>query len=135
MQNRVPSSGLLPRSNRLRLLSLALALTWMGAIYYLSSQALPELDLGFSGQDKIFHIGAYGLLGILCLGALPLRSDGYSLRQVALATCIAALYGLSDEWHQSFVPGRSTDILDLAADAVGGLLGALLGYLLSRRKA
>lgn len=135
MSNRVTFYQSLNPSTKLRWLSLALALGWMATLYVLSSQSTPELDLGFSGQDKLMHLGAYGLLGLLCIGALPRPSDGgYGLRQVALAAAVAALYGLSDEWHQSFVPGRSADLLDLVADAAGGLLGALLGRLLSRRR-
>jgi hypothetical protein len=134
MSNPAPSFRTFLAPNRLRWLSLSLALSWMATIYYLSSQSMPDIDLGFSGQDKVLHMAGYGLLGLLWLGALPRRAGGYSLWQVALATGIAALYGLSDEWHQSFVPGRSADILDVAADGLGGLLGALLGYLLSRGK-
>ncbi|MFA7387184.1 MAG: VanZ family protein [Thiohalobacteraceae bacterium] len=135
MSNRVTFSQSLNPSTKLRWLSLALALGWMATLFVLSSQSTPELDLGFSGQDKLLHLGAYGLLGLFCIGALPRHADGgYSLRQVALAAAVAALYGLSDEWHQSFVPGRSADLLDLVADAAGGLLGALLGQLLSRRR-
>lgn len=37
----------------------------------------------------------------------------------------ALLYGLTDEYHQSLVPGREADVLDLLADTVGGLLGAI----------
>jgi VanZ family protein len=48
-------------------------------------------------------------------------------------------YGVTDEWHQSFVPGRSADAIDLVADAVGaglaaGGLGAW-GIMLRRRRA
>ena len=135
MSNRVVFYQRPNPSTKLRWLSLAFALGWMATIYVLSSQPTAKLDLGFSGQDKLLHLGAYGLLGLLCIGALPRHTDGgYSLRQVAIAAAIAALYGLSDEWHQSFVPGRSADLLDLLADAAGGLLGALLGRLLSRRR-
>ena len=135
MSNRVAFYQRLNPSTRLRWLSLALAVGWMAIIFALSSEPKPALDLGFSGQDKFLHLGAYGLLGLLCIGAMPRQAGaGYSLRQVALAAAVAALYGLSDEWHQSFVPGRSADLLDLVADAAGGLLGALLGRLLSRRR-
>jgi VanZ family protein len=42
------------------------------------------------------------------------------------------LYGVSDEFHQYFVPGRSVEALDVLADALGGLLGAWMMYQLCR---
>jgi len=116
----------MPSPRTLRLLSVFLAVTWMATIFYLSSQPMPEIDLGFAAQDKLVHLVAYGLLGALLLGALPLRAGGYTRGQALLAATIGALYGISDEWHQFFVPGRSMDMLDMLADAAGALLGAWL---------
>ncbi|MFZ5621985.1 MAG: VanZ family protein [Pseudomonadota bacterium] len=113
-------------SRTVRLSSTILAATWMATIFHLSSQPMPEIDLGFSAQDKVVHLVAYGLLGALLLGALPLRAGGYTRGQVLLAAMIGSLYGISDEWHQFFVPGRSMDMLDMLADAAGALLGAWL---------
>ncbi|MBZ0073042.1 MAG: VanZ family protein [Thiohalobacteraceae bacterium] len=116
----------MPSTQTLRLLSTFLAVTWMATLFYLSSQPMPEIDLGFTGQDKLVHLVAYGLLGALLLGALPLRTGGYSRGQMLLAAALATLYGISDEWHQFFVPGRTMDGLDVLADAIGALLGAWL---------
>jgi VanZ family protein len=138
----------------LRRLSLLLALSWMAGIFYLSNQSTLDVPSLFENQDKVMHFGAYGLLGILLLGAMPLgggslgfvpqpnlrsvsgaltrQTAGYSSRQIALATLIASLYGISDEFHQSFVPGRSPDVLDWLADTSGALLATLLLAQLSR---
>lgn len=113
-------------------MSSLLALLWMTTIYYLSSHPMPEVDLGFSAQDKVVHLVGYGLLGALLLGAMPWRERGYSLRQVGLAILLASLYGLLDEWHQSFVPGRHSDALDLVADFVGAALGSFSLWWLAR---
>lgn len=114
-------------------MSSLLALLWMTTIYYLSSHPMPDIDLGFSAQDKVVHLLGYGLLGALLLGTMPWREYGYSLRQVALAALLAGLYGLIDEWHQSFVPGRHSDALDVAADILGAALGSGLLWMLTRR--
>lgn len=117
----------------LRMLSALLTLAWTATIFYLSSQPMPDIDLGFSGQDKLLHLGAYGLLSMLLLGAMARHAGSYRMQQVALAALLATLYGCSDEWHQSFVPGRSVDGLDLVADALGALLGALALHMLTLR--
>ena len=116
-----------------RAVSAVLSLVWITTIYYLSSQPMPDIDLGFSHQDKLLHLGAYGLLGMLLLGSMARHPDGYRPRQVLLAAVLAALYGCSDEWHQSFVPGRMVDVLDLIADSIGALLGALALHMLIQR--
>jgi VanZ family protein len=68
-------------------------------------------------------------LGYLGLGATVTRAlTGGFGAQVSAAHGLAAIalttaYGMSDEWHQSFVPGRTADITDLRADATGAILG------------
>jgi VanZ family protein len=118
-------------SPRLQTLSLLLALAWMGGIFFLSHQpSLPTPSL-FEHQDKLFHGGAYGLLGLLLAGALfdPARP----WRMLLVAWLLGSLYGLSDEFHQSFIPGRDADLLDALADSAGAWLGALAGTLAMRR--
>lgn len=110
----------------LRRLSLVLALAWMGYIFYLSSQHTLDIPSLFEYQDKVMHFTAYGVLGVFLLGAMLLRPGGYTATQVALATLIASLYGISDEIHQSFVPGRDPDVLDWLADTSGALLATLV---------
>ena len=117
----------------LRIASGVLALLWMATIYYLSSHPMPEIDLGFSAQDKLVHLVGYALLGALLLGAMPWREGGYHPRHVVLAALLATLYGLTDEWHQAYVPGRNSDVLDVAADAVGAALGSGMLWALTRR--
>ena len=109
------------------------ALAWMGLIFWLSAQPkLPEVLFIFDGIDKVFHAGAYGVLGILVWVAL-----GVSYRRAAvLALVVSSLYGASDELHQYFVPGRSCDVFDWMADTAGAAAGiATLGIWLSRTRA
>lgn len=101
------------------------ATLWVGVIFALSSQ--PALPSPASVGDKQAHALAYGLLALLCLMGLT----GWRSRRIAGASLlgafvIAVLYGVSDEIHQSFVPGRTPDVADVAADAMGAAL-ALTG--------
>ncbi len=50
----------------------------------------------------------------------------------AMAFAIAAVYAASDEWHQSFIPGRSSNCTDVLVDLVGVTIGVLLWFLISR---
>jgi VanZ family protein len=101
------------------------ALLWAAGIFTLSSLSrLPGPPL-VDGLDKVGHFSAYLVLGLLtarALGARGLRSQSAALLGLLLAT----LYGVSDEWHQHFVPGRSVDALDLLADTLGACVGVAL---------
>jgi VanZ family protein len=69
------------------------------------------------------------------LGALVRGAFGVRLRPwvgLSLAIAVGTAYGASDEWHQSFVPNRSSDSGDLAADAVGAAAGAAVAALILR---
>lgn len=102
-----------------------LALAWMATIFLLSSQpSLPTPDL-FDGQDKIEHFLAYGLLGILLSRSLGIVKHG-AWKQVILVTALTTLYGISDEFHQSFVPGRDASSWDVLADGMGALMAAVM---------
>ena len=87
----------------------------------LSSQ--PALPSPASLNDKQAHAFTYGILAVLCLMGLT----GWRWRRIAGASLLAAfvmavVYGVSDEVHQSFVPGRTPDGADVVADAVGAAL-------------
>ena len=97
------------------------AILWFAFIFVLSSQ--PSLPSPDQVTDKQAHAFAYGVLAVLCLMGLT----GWRWRRVAGASLlgafvIAVAYGVSDEFHQSFVPGRSPDVADVVADAAGAAL-------------
>lgn len=96
-----------------RLLPWIPALAWALAIYLVSGRStVPVPDV--SGADKVLHFGAYALLGLLLAFAVH-----RSALSPWVAVVLGVLYGASDEIHQSFVPGRSPDIRDWVADALG----------------
>ena len=108
------------------------ALSWASLIFYLSSQPSIETPALFPEQDKLFHLIAFGILGFLTMGALQASHEGYPTRQAWLVALAVMLYGILDEFHQYFVPGRSADVYDVLADAIGGLLGGWAMYWLAR---
>jgi VanZ family protein len=75
--------------------------------------------------DKLAHALVYVVLGAFCFRGVRRTSALTGARAVIMATCIAALYGVTDEFHQVFTPNRTPDWHDVAADACGGLVGAL----------
>ena len=114
----------------LRYLSLLLALSWAGVIYYLSSQPGTDTPMLFPLQDKLLHAAVFAILGFLGMGALEAATHGYHGWQVWLITALVTLYAVLDELHQRFVPGRTADVFDVMADIVGGLLGIWVMYTL-----
>lgn len=103
------------------------ALVYMSMIFLLSSLSLeaPELRR-FMLEDKALHALEYAILGFLCARAtLETWPDRPRVRVALVGALIAAAWGLGDEIHQAFVPGRTGDALDLAADSLGATVGAL----------
>jgi VanZ family protein len=84
----------------------------------------PRLSLGrdAAGLDKVAHFTAYAILAALSLRATLTPRHWRTL--VAVVLSIAAL-GAVDEWHQSFIPGRSMSLLDWLADSSGAVVGTL----------
>lgn len=72
-------------------------------------------------QDKVMHTGAYFILSFFTVRAFRHLSTSLSTLMISSLIFIS-LYGASDEWHQSFVPGRMSDTLDWLADTLGGII-------------
>lgn len=104
------------------------AFAWATVIFMLSSRSTVPVDLDL-GLDKVAHFGAYAVLG-----AFLARGQVASRLPVALVFALGLAYAASDEWHQSFVPGRSSDAGDWLADAAGVAAG-LAFYHWARRRA
>lgn len=94
---------------------------YSGIIFTLSSFPQPDfIDLGFQFWDKILHLKAFFIYGLLTITAIQSIKPELSKSRMALLTLVIGfLFGLSDEFHQYFVPGRESDIWDLAADVTG----------------
>ena len=101
------------------------ALVWAAVIFTFSSfSKLPAPPGGLT--DKHAHLAVYGVLGALLVWGLTDRAPARTTwKVVATVVVVALLYGLSDEFHQSFVPGREVSGLDLAADVAGAAIAAI----------
>jgi hypothetical protein len=107
---------------------------WAIVIFAISS--LPGSVIPFSTPfqlDKLFHAGIFFVLCFLLNRALFSQSHFPSLSRyhLVISLLIVIAYGVSDELHQIFVPGRDPDIYDALADSLGGLACTL--YLLLRK--
>ena len=102
----------------------------MGIIFFFSHQPGDSLDLPvFPGADKLAHMLAYGVLSATVI--FSFSSETRRRRRglvLAAALLVPLLFGLSDEYHQSFVVGRRAELLDLAADGAGGLVVGLIWF-------
>ena len=100
----------------------------MGTIFFLSNQPGDTLTLpDVPNIDKVLHAGIYGLLALTTLFAVGKKLISAHPRPVAfLVLLFCALYGLSDEFHQSFIPGRTPSVWDLFADTTGAGLAVFL---------
>ncbi len=102
-------------------------IVWAAVIFALSS--VPDLGTGLGGWDlilrKIAHAAEYAVLG-----ALLVRATG----RTGLAFALGTLYAISDELHQSFVPGRLGSPIDVAIDAVGVAAGIALWHSVQARR-
>lgn len=134
-----------------KLFSWILVVLWMTLIFYLSHQPAtesnklsigitekmtgivektdPNIDTNIRNFNRIIrknaHFFAYLVLGILTFNGLK-DSKITGGRGFILALIICILYAISDEIHQLFIPGRSGQVMDVAIDGMGSLVGITL---------
>jgi len=116
-----------PAGTRRALLSLLAAAVWAALIFFSSSVPGDRLpSLGALNADKLAHLGVYAVLAALIDRALraQVRFPFLSRRHLMFTVLLTGLYGVTDEFHQAFVPGRNAAIFDLFADILGALLYA-----------
>lgn len=94
-----------------------------------AASALPAGRMAFDlfpHADKLIHAAEYGILGVLALRAAGPGLPGMLLRSeaVLVAVLFSLAYGALDEVHQSYVPGRAMDFVDLVADVTGAGIAA-----------
>ncbi len=105
----------------------AVVAVYAGFIFWASHQPqwivrLPHFVLA----DKVAHLTEFAILAALVVWALGL--DAASPKRLMVATALVIAYGVLDEIHQAFVPGRVSDPADALADALGALLVLALHF-------
>ena len=110
------------------------AIIWMAVIFYMSHQPGEALDENVMVwvqtlfpviRDLNFgHFIASFILALFVYLALGAKWLNWRGRLLTVLICV--LYGVTDEYHQSFIPGRSPDLLDLRNDGIGALIAMLL---------
>lgn len=129
-----------------RIFSLSILFTIMFLIFLLSHQSaddssqtsgfltrLISLLLGANVPDGLIrataHFIEYGALGFLMNNAFfSFKKKGY----IALPALLSIIYGISDEIHQYFIPGRAFQLIDILLDSVGVIAGVLVFYLIAK---
>lgn len=100
---------------------------WAIMIFSLSSIPGTKLPLYFfPGFDKVVHIIEYAILAFLWCRVFR--------NNIFLTVILCVFFGLIDEIHQLYVPMREFSLLDLSADMLGCILGALCLLLLRKWK-
>jgi VanZ family protein len=94
---------------------------WMGVIFALSaipSLASPLAPVYDFMLRKLAHTAVYAVLTVLLFRAFR-RPGTRNTRALLLAVLVAGVYACSDEWHQTFVPGREGSLRDVGIDTLG----------------
>ncbi|OGF44393.1 MAG: hypothetical protein A2231_04950 [Candidatus Firestonebacteria bacterium RIFOXYA2_FULL_40_8] len=94
-------------------------------VFYLSSISNPpgvRLLQFIPNSDKLAHMTEYFILSSLIFFALARGHNIKTNKAIIIAILLTAAYAITDEYHQSFTPGRSMDVLDWAADTAGAII-------------
>ena len=100
-----------------------IAMSW-----YLSSKSQIGLIPLFYGADKLVHLVCFA--GLSFWGTFALNIKSY--KSFWLPTIFVSVYGIIDEIHQSFTPGRDVSFFDWCCDSIGAVLGSLIFVLVCK---
>jgi VanZ family protein len=97
----------------------------------LPAPSVPSFEVG----DKVKHFAAFFGLSVLLSLTLLYQNKNLLVKRYYLGATfiIASIYGFLDEFHQSFIPGRSSEFLDWVADSLGALVGILFIFYMVKK--
>ncbi|MEK6682742.1 MAG: VanZ family protein [Nitrospirota bacterium] len=110
----------------------AAAITYALLIFFLSSLSGSQTDRFylFKNSDKVIHIVVYSVLCLLLNRAFFFTFKNSVKRYVPIiAIFISIVYAITDEFHQSFVPGRYASMDDIFADGIGAVISQIILYI------
>ncbi len=105
-------------------------LSWLTAIigavliFYISSRTFQPTEGGFSLTPIVYHFYAFFLLSAFIL--ISILKGKIKKKKIIIGIAIAIFYGISDEIHQLFVPGRSFSLFDIMINSTGIIFAAIL---------
>jgi len=107
---------------------------WMCLIFYLSSLSGHEVSQPFPLKPipLIGHIVLFSGLAVFLLLAIRAWNSEINLRWVITVAMFSSLFGISDEYHQSFVPGRHASIADALIDSISSTVTATSLWIVGR---
>ncbi|MBN2319847.1 MAG: VanZ family protein [Acidobacteria bacterium] len=111
------------------------AILMMGFIFIASSTAgsdIPDFGVMNYFAMKGGHLLGYALLGAACFHALFLQRT-LTISRFLTVGILVFLYAISDEWHQSYTPGRHPSLPDICIDTAGGFLGMACLHFVRKR--
>jgi len=112
------------------------AVTIMILIFIASSMPASEVPR-FEGIDLIVkkggHVIGYALLATACFLAAYGGNKSVA-RSALLSLCLSIAYAASDEYHQSFTPGRSPSVMDVGIDTIGAIIGVCITTFIVKRR-
>lgn len=113
-----------------KIVKTSLLLFWLGLIFILSSEPASFFPAVFSDvENALMHIFLYAVLAYLAVAAAEQWFSVKSFNRIFLFSIFfSVFYGITDEYHQSFVPGRSASLIDIMFDAAGAVSGAGIFY-------
>ena len=124
----------MPSRRRTSIVASLAAIWWLAT--FLATHVPLDVPSPAAGADKAVHAGMY--LGLAMLILATIRSLRIvSMWTAAIVVLLLAPYAAMDEWTQQFVPTRTADVWDWAADMLGGTTGSvlfLIGQSLLRRR-
>ena len=100
---------------------------WISLIFLLSS--FPKLQISEGLADlilrKLAHMFEYGVLYLLIYRVFKRTSSLSKNKLLFISLFLTILYAVSDEYHQTFVPGRCGNLTDISIDSTGAVLGLI----------
>jgi VanZ family protein len=122
-----------PRARFLLWAPVALLLAFEFWLSGLPPSRLPLLGPLFNGKDKVEHALYFFFTGLLAVRAAHFGEGWGRAKTAVFLLLAAALWGCSDEIHQSYTPGRSVEIGDVLADLGGVALAVAIGERILRK--